>query len=417
MLSVEEARDILLGLVCPMPAEKVGLLSCVGRVLAQDVVSDIDIAPFANSAMDGFAFRHEDAAHASPECPVTLAIVGIVPAGSVFEGVLAQGQAVRIMTGAPIPDGADTVARIEDCEVLGESAELPQGAHVRLLKPYCLGAHVRPSGEDARAGDVLLRAGDVITPAGIGLLASTGNTEVLVHSRPHLAVFATGSELVDPDAVPGPGQIRNSNSHALAAYALQAGALVSVRQKVQDSFEALVDALRSAADGFDFIVLSGGAAEGDFDYTTAAIKAIGEVFYNKVCMRPGKAQTLGIVNGVPVFGLPGNPAAAAVGFEVLVRPALRKMQGLPAGGRPVVQARLSQAVPKKEPRRHYLRAHLSKDEDGGFSATPVGNQSSALFSALNESNCLIVVPEGDASLAAGDLVGCICTGIPEGEVV
>jgi molybdopterin molybdotransferase len=280
-----------------------------------------------------------------------------------------------------------------------------------------LGAHIRLHGEDAKAGEVLIKAGAVVTPAGVGLLASTGNVQVDVYRRPKVAIFSTGDELVLPSEVPGPGQIRNSNSSALAAAALEAGASYTILPLVADTKAAFTEAMLAATAQHDFVVLSGGAAEGDFDYTSATVRELGQLFFNKVRMRPGKAQTLGLINGTPVFGLPGNPAAALVGFEVLIRPALRNMQGYKDLSRSIVQARLTTDYKKREIRRMYLRAVLERDViSGELVVTPASNQSSSLYSVMFKGNCLVMIPENTSPLPAGTIVDCFRLDIPEGAV-
>ncbi|MDR1015181.1 MAG: molybdopterin molybdotransferase MoeA [Coriobacteriales bacterium] len=430
LISVEDARATVLGHIRQMPTERVALIESHGRILAQDAASDIDISPFDNSAMDGFAVRFADfeAASVSADAPLTLDIVGVIGAGAVYEGTLQQGQALRIMTGAPLPQGADTVVKIEETTVDGADAGCPEGRRVAFRAMPQRGEHIRPRGMEARKGDVLLRVGERISPPGVGLLASTGNAEVQVYRRPRVAILATGNELVDVTSVPGPGQIRNSNNYALAAAVIEAGGIPTVMPSVEDTREALVEALLAALAAHDFVVTSGGAAEGDYDFITPVVRQLGELFFNKVNMRPGKAQTFGIIEGTPVFGLPGNPGAAFVGFEVLVRPALRFMQGLHELDRPFTMAVLTQDVKKKgEERRCYLRARLERgggergegERQGGggtYCVTPEPNQSSALLGALNRSNCLLVVPEGPDPLAVGSLACCLRLDREEGTV-
>jgi len=430
MISVEEAQSIILAHAGLLPEETVGIDECEGRVLAADVAADSDIAPFANSAMDGFALRYADIVDV-PDAPA-LPIVGVLAAGMVFEGELPPKSALRIMTGAPVPKGADTVVKIEDCQVSGLTDDNKTGTEVQVTVPQEFGLHIRQAGEEAKKGDVLMRTGDVITAAGVGLLASTGNAVVRVYARPKVAVFSTGSELVDVSETPGPGQIRNSNSHSLAAQARLAGAVVTILPAVEDTVEAYAAAIQGAVATHDVVVLSGGAAEGDFDFTSKTVRMLGTILFNKVAMRPGKAQTFGIIDDTMVVGLPGNPAAAAVGFEMLVRPALRQMQGFRQLYRPVTVARLTKEVRKKEPRRYYLRASLQRDAetDAGpgpangpahglgsrFTVTPAENQSSALYRTLYEGNCLLVIPEG-ASLKVGDEAECLRLDLPEGALI
>jgi molybdopterin molybdotransferase len=418
MIGVEDAKAVVLEHVDLTSPERVTIAESLGRVLAQDIASDIDISPFASTAMDGFAVRFEDfeAAGTSEDSPLTLDIVGIIGAGTVYEGTIQAGQALRIMTGAPMPEGADTVVKIEDTFVQGASPEHPEGRQVTFTRMPRRGANVRPKGEEAHKGDVLLHVGERISAPGVGLLASTGNAEALVYRRPRVAVISTGSELVGVTTIPGPGQIRDSNSPSLAAAVIEAGGIPTIVSSVEDTREALINVLTAAVAEHDFVITSGGAAEGDYDFITPVVREQGELFFNKVNMRPGKAQTFGIINNTPVFGLPGNPSAAFVGFEILVRPALRKMQGITELARPITKAILTQDVKKREPRRFYLRARLTQDEDGTYRVTPEPNQSSALLGALNRSNCLLIIPEGLDPLAAGMTADCLRIDREEGTL-
>jgi molybdopterin molybdotransferase len=419
-MSVEDARAALLERVPLMPSQSVALTEAYGRILAQDVLSDIDISPFDSSAMDGFALRFEDCATAgaSEQSPLTLNIVGSIGAGTVYGGRLRSGEALRIMTGAPMPEGADTVVKIEDTTVVGESPACPEGRTLIITQMPQRQEHVRFRGEEAHKGDVLLRKGERVTPPAAGLLASAGNAEVRVYGRPRVAIISIGSELVSVTQTPGPGQIRNSNSYSLAAAVTEAGASPTIQPLVCDTHAALAEALKAATAAYDFVITSGGAAEGDYDYVTAVVQELGEMLYNKVNMRPGKSQTFSLIDKTPVFGLPGNPGAASVGFELLIRPALRKMQGMSELDRPITRAVIERDITKKkETRRIYLRARLEHAEGGGYRATPLPNQSSALLGALSRSNCLLIVPEGEQSLAAGSLVDCLRIDCDEGTIL
>lgn len=414
MISLEEARELVLSHVSLMPAEKVGLLDAAGRVAAEDLRSDIDVSPFAHSAMDGFALHAADIAAATEDAPVELAVIAEIAAGDAFEGIIAPGECVRIMTGAPLPADADAVVKYEIVEVAQGDGK--PGSRVLFRAPAALRSNIREAGEEARAGEVVVRAGERIGTAGVGFLASCGVVEVPVHTRPRVAIIATGSELVDATEVPMPGKIRNSNSYALAACAKAAGAQPVMLPTVNDSLEELSAAVRAATEEFDFVVTSGGASNGDFDFIKPVVEREGELLMTSVNIRPGKAQTFGLVNGTPVFGLPGNPAAAYVGFELLIRPALRKMQGLSHFERPCVQAKLAHGVRKKDPRRIFLRSTLQKDEAGEYVVTPAKNQSSGSFGVIQRSSCLAIMPEGLESRAAGDWVTCVLLDVPE-EVV
>ena len=414
MISLEEARALVLSHVRPLPVETVPVLEAVGRVAAADLASDIDIAPFAHSAMDGFAVRASELAGASPESPVELDVIAEVAAGDVFEGVIGAGQCVRIMTGAPLPADADAVVKYEVVDAV--SGDGKPGSRVAFRAPADARANVREAGEEARAGEVVVGRGEVVGTAGVGFLASCGITEVPTYRRPRVAVIAIGSELVAPTEVPAPGKIRNSNSYALAACAQAAGAVPTVLPIVEDTHEALAAVVRDAAASYDFVVTSGGASNGDFDFIKPVVEELGQLLMTTVNMRPGKAQTFGLVDGTPVFGLPGNPAAAYVGFEMIVRPALRKMQGFSRFERPVVKARLSTDAKKRDPRRIFLRSTLSKDAAGGYVVTPAKNQSSGLFGPIQRSNCMAILPEGLESRTAGSVVECVLLDVSE-EIV
>lgn len=414
MISLEEARALVLSHVRPLPVETVPVLEAVGRVAAADLASDIDIAPFAHSAMDGFAVRASELAGASPESPVELDVIAEVAAGDVFEGVIGAGQCVRIMTGAPLPADADAVVKYEVVNAV--SGDGKPGSRVVFRAPADARANVREAGEEARAGEVVVGRGEVVGTAGVGFLASCGITEMPTYRRPRVAVIAIGSELVAPTEVPAPGKIRNSNSYALAACAQAAGAVPAVLPIVEDTHEALAAAVRDAAASYDFVMTSGGASNGDFDFIKPVVEELGQLLMTTVNMRPGKAQTFGLVDGTPVFGLPGNPAAAYVGFEMIVRPALRKMQGFSRFERPVVKARLSTDAKKRDSRRIFLRSTLSKDEAGGYVVTPAKNQSSGLFGPIQRSNCMAILPEGLESRTAGSVVECVLLDVSE-EIV
>ena len=405
MISPEAACELVCSQVAPLAAETVGLLDALGRVAAEPLKSDLDIAPFDHSAMDGYALRSVDLAGASEELPVELAVVGEEAAGEVYAETIEPGTCLRIMTGAPIPAGADTVVKYEIVTTV-EGSGLTDG-RVRFSAPSEPGANIRSAGEEARAGEVIVEPGEVIGTAGIGFLASCGVTEVKTYRRPRVAIVSIGSELVEPTEVPAAGQIRNSNAYALAACALRCGALPEILPIVPDSLEALCDCLTQATARFDFVVTSGGASNGDFDFIKPAVAELGTLLMTSVNMRPGKAQTFGIVNDCPVFGLPGNPAAAYCGFELIIRPALRRMQGYKALEVPRVRARLSRAVKNKDPRRIYLRATLTRGDDGQLEVTPAKNQSSGLFGTIQRANVLAIVPEGTDPYQAGDWLECL----------
>lgn len=411
MISVEQARDLVLSHVSQLPAETVPVLNAAGRVAAVDLKSDIDISPFAHAAMDGFAMRAAQLAGATEQAPVELDVIAEVAAGDTYEGKIGEGQCVRIMTGAPLPAAADSVVKYEITRnVIGDGRP---GSRVAFSAPTKEHSNVREAGEEARAGEAVVRAGEVINAAGVGFLAGCGVVEVPVPRCPRVAIIATGSELVDAAELPTAGKIRNSNSYALAACARAAGTDPTMLPIVKDSLETLKAAVVAATQEYDFVITTGGAANGDFDFIKPCVEQTGELFMTLVNMRPGKAQTFGLVNGTPVFGLPGNPAAAYCGFEMLIRPALRKMQGYTNFERPHVYARLTRDTKKKDPRRIYLRATLTKDENGAYQVEPAKNQSSGLFGVIQRSNCLAIMPEGGEGRTAGSQVECILLDVNE----
>ncbi|HET6351445.1 MAG TPA: gephyrin-like molybdotransferase Glp [Coriobacteriia bacterium] len=410
-MSVEEARDQVFACVPVLEPERVPVLEALGRVLAEDAITDIDVAPFDNSAMDGFAVRAADLAGAAQGAPVELEVVAHIGAGDWWEGEVRPGQAARIMTGAPTPAGADSVVMVEYTHPV--SGDGGVGSRVAFEREPVLGDHIRRRGEEVRAGEVVLSAGEVLGAAGIGLLAATGHAEVAVYRRPRVAIISTGSELVEVAEVPGPGKIRNSNSYSIAAQVVAAGGIPVRFPIVPDDLDATRAAFNRAADECDYIVTSGGVSVGDFDYVKPVLEELGEMTFCKVKMRPGNPQTLGTIKGVPFFGLPGNPTSTYVGFEVFVRPSLRKMQGFAELDRPVTMARLAHDVKKKQDRRYYLRGRCDRDAEGYVASTPF-SQSSALLTAAHRGNCLIVLPEGEGLFAAGTQVTCMRLDMEEG---
>ncbi len=412
-MTVEQARELVFERVSVLPSEEVPLLEALGRVLASDASSDIDVAPFDNSAMDGFAVRASDVAGASEDAPVTLDVIAHIGAGDDVAGItVGPAQAARIMTGAAMPAGADSVVMVEYTRPVEGDGSV--GSRVAFLRAPIVGEHVRRRGEEVRAGDVVIGAGDVLGPAAIGLLAATGNASVAVHRRPRVAIISTGSELVEVDQAPGPGKIRNSNSYSIAAQVIAAGGVPVRYPIVPDEIAATRTAFERAADECDFIVTSGGVSVGDFDYVKPVLEELGELTFCKVMMRPGNPQTLGSIRGVPFFGLPGNPTSTYVGFEIFVRPALRLMQGFKHLDRPMTKAVLGHDVKKKQDRRYYLRGRVESGPGGEYIATLSGSQSSALLTAAHRGNCLVVLPEGEGFFEAGTPVACMRLDIEEG---
>jgi molybdopterin molybdotransferase len=414
MISLEQAQELILSRVAKLDTETVPLLDAMGRVAAVDLASDMNVSPFAHAAMDGFAMHREDLLEASDENPVELDVIAEVPAGGVFEGAVGHGQCVRIMTGAALPADADAVEKYEVVGIV--SGDGKTGSRVSFSSCPKERANIRETGEEAKAGEVVVSAGERIGDAGVGFLASCGVLEVPVYRRPRVAIIPIGSELVEPPAIPGPGHIRNSNGYAIAACVRNAGGIADMHPIVPDTLEALSAAVTKAVADHDFVITTGGASNGDYDFIKPVVEELGELLMTTVNMRPGKAQTFGLVEGVPVFGLPGNPAAAYMGFQLIIRKGLRAMQGYSAFEHPHVWAHISQGRKKKDSRRIFLRATLTRGDDGQLTVTPASNQSSGLFGVIQKSNCVAIMPEGFEPIATGDLIECILLDVPE-EVV
>jgi molybdopterin molybdotransferase len=389
VLSVEEALARILATVYVLEPERVGLLEASGRVLTEQVTADRDIPPLTNSAMDGYAVRGADVART----PTRLRVVGEVAAGYVSAVPVEPGTAMRIMTGAPVPDGADTVVRFEDTR--------PDGDWVEILAVYAPGKNVRQAGEDVRAGQAVLECGQVLRPQEIGMLAAVGRAAVSVVRRPKVAILATGDEVVPPDQAPGPGQIRDANSYAVAAQVQRYGGVPLLLGVARDQ-EALVQRgmQEALAQGADLIITSGGVSVGDFDLVKQVLAAEGEMHFWSLNMKPGRPLAFGLIDGVPLLGLPGNPVAAMISTELFGRPALLKMQGFTDWSRPMVQARLAQPVARKDGRRHYLRVRL-QETDAGYAATLTGDQGSGILKSLVEADGLAIIPETVDHLSAG----------------
>ena len=393
VLSVEEARARVLATVRVLEPERVALLEATGRVLAEAVTADRDIPPLTNSAMDGYAVRGADVAQAQEGFPVRLRVVGEVAAGHVSPLQVEPGTAVRIMTGAPVPPGADTVVRFEDTRSHGDWVE--------VLKEVSTGKNVRQAGEDVRAGQVVLEPGKLLRPQEIGMLAAVGRVEVAIVRRPRVAILATGDEVVSPDQMPGPGQIRDANSYAVAAQVRASGGVPLLLGVARDRKELVRRGMREALTRkADLVITSGGVSVGDFDLVKQVLAAEGEMHFWSLNIKPGRPLAFGVVDKVPLLGLPGNPVAAMISTELFARPALLKMQGFTDWSRPTVPARLSQPIRRKDGRRHYLRVRLRETETG-YEATLTGGQGSGILNSLVQADGLAVIPEEADHLHAG----------------
>lgn len=404
-ITVEQLQEKVLGTVRPLPEHPLPLMDALGLALAEDVVSPIDLPRFDNSAMDGYAVVHRDVATATGEAPVHLPVVGEIGAGQARIRVLSEGTAVKIMTGAPVPAGADTVVPYEWTD-RGE-------ASVRITQAPEPAQHVRPRGDDVSSGDLLVERGTVLGPRHLGLLAAVGRDRVRCRQRPRVVVLSTGSELRDAGSELGHDSIYDGNSYLLAASARAAGAIAYRVGIVPDDPATFTEALHDQLVRADVVVTSGGVSMGDFDVVKEALAPLDTMWFGPVAMQPGKPQGFGTVgeDAVPVFTLPGNPVSAYISFETFVVPALRRMMGLLPEVRPTVPARLTHAVTSPPGRRQLLRGSYDESH-GAASVSPVGGAGSHLVGNLAVADSLIVVPEATTSLAAGETVQVVRLDVP-----
>ena len=404
VISEEAAWEILAGRVRPLDPRQIALGELLGLVLAEEVRAAEDLPPFAASTMDGYAVIAADES-------ARRAVLGEQDAGMVTEQVVRLGTAMRIMTGAPLPPGADAVIQVEDTSEKDGVASLQ-----RRIKP---GQNVRPMGSDVAAGVAVLGPGTRIGPAEIGLLATVGRSQALAHPRPVVVVAATGDELVQPGEPLGPGQIRDSNSHALAAAIEAAGAVAMRTQRIADSYEALRAALLSAAQTADMVLTSGGVSMGTHDLVKPVLEELGQVHFGRVAIKPGKPLTYATLernNGgtCHFFGLPGNPVSSLVTFEMAVRPVLRLLMGFSALWHPEAEARLEHKLRHDADRTEYQRAIVTR-RDGTLWASTTGSQASSRILSLVGANALLRIPTGVGDLEAGETVQAVLIDLPETE--
>jgi len=405
MLRIEDALDIILQHTPILDEEEVGLAASLGRVLRRDCVSDLDLPPFDRARMDGYALRAADTETAVPERPVRLREIGAAAAGHAFDGQVNAGEAVRIMTGAPVPPGADAVEKIEVIRVSGAGPNegLDEGL-IEIEAPVKPGQFITPRGIEARAGAVVVKLGERVTPSVAAALASFGHARLKVSRRPRLTLISTGTELVEVEEKPGPSQIRNSNTYSLAGYAEAAGAQVLSAGIVPDDFDVTREAIADALSNSDVVMLSGGVSMGDYDLVKPVLSDLGaEILVEKVAMHPGKPTVFAKFGEKVVFGLPGNPVSVAVSFHLFARPALLKMQGASCVHLPRMKAYAKRAVKGAPPRRSHQPAQLVIREGRAEAEVLKWSGSSDLI-AFMRADCLIVVPEDRQSLNEGELV-------------
>jgi molybdopterin molybdotransferase len=400
-LTVQEALAAVLVCVSVLPAERVPLLDGLGRVLAEEVVAQDSLPPFVNSSMDGYALIAADLDEASPRNPAKLRVVGDVAAGAVPNVTVERGTAVRIMTGAPVPPGADAVIPVEDTNEAWRNRERPLPEQIQVTRTVKSGDYIRHPGEDIESGQTILEQGHILRPQEVGVLASLGVSEISVIRRPRVGTLATGDELLEIDEQLRPGKIRNSNGYTQAAQILALGAIpvqlgiagdteTAVRQKLQAGLEANVDLFISSA----------GVSVGAYDVVKAVLEQEGNVGFWRVRMRPGKPLAYGTYHGVPYLGLPGNPVSAMVSFERFARAAIRKMAGHTQLDRPTVTVTVQNEI-HSDGRESYIRAVVTSN-GSEYQAKLTGDQGSHIMTSLVKANALLIVPEGVTYVSAGE---------------
>ncbi len=403
LLSVDQARERILSHFQPVTTETLPLAGCSNRVLAQDIAATSDLPPFNNSSMDGFAVRVADVTEAAIDSPRNLRVIADIPAGSYPTISLAPGEAARIMTGAPVPEGADAVIPVEDTNFDNRDAGTPAPDEVQIFKSARSGANVRPRGMDLRAGEIVLNKGRILKPQDLGLLAMLGFANVLVYRKPRIALFSSGDELLPVEAPLEEGKIRDSNSYTLAALIEEIGAEVIRLGVAKDDPDSVKTLLEKAVElNVDLILSSAGVSVGAFDFVKQVIESDGKMDFWRVNMRPGKPLAFGQYKQILFIGLPGNPVSSFVGFEVFVRPTLQRLRGSLAGNRPTFRVKCEEQI-DSDGRESYLRAQV-REEEGNFIARLTGHQGSGNLHSLVQANALLIIPAGVKCVPAGQEV-------------
>ena len=407
MLSVEQAYDRVMASFQALEVEEKPLLDCIGQVLAEDVKSPLALPPLANSGMDGYALRHSDIAGASHDNPCNLEVIGIAAAGHMPDKTVMPGTAIRIMTGAPVPDGADTVVPFEETDEIKRKREGKPLNQVAIFADMPTGCNVRPAGEDIGAGALVLEKGIVVRAAEVGVIASLGMERVKVIRRPVIAVLATGDELESAGTPLSPGKIYDSNSFSVAASVVDGGGIPKILGIARDNLADLTAKLEATL-GADLVVTSAGVSKGDYDIVKDVLNQRGEMNFWSVRMRPAKPLAFGHLNGpdgkiTPLMGLPGNPVSAMVAFEMFARPAIRIMLGKAKIPRPVVDGVLTGPIRNEDGRRVYARVEVEL-KGGQYQATPTGPQGSNILTSMSKANGLAICPEDLTGKDAGEQV-------------
>jgi len=408
MISVEQALEKILSYVAVLGEEESPILDCLGQVLAEDVYSSLDVPPLDNTAMDGYAVRSEDTRQANQQSPRFLRVIDTLPAGSISSHKLKPSTAIRIMTGAPIPDGADSVVPFEYTD---ETQRNEASREIGILCQSEAGWNIRRAGEDIARGSLVLSKGTVVRPQEVGVLASLGRSTVKVIRRPVVAILATGDELVDINQPLPPGKIYNSNAYSVAALVQRYGGLPRPLGIALDSEDSLVAKLDQGL-GADMLITSGGVSAGDYDVVKDVLAKQGEIAFWTVRMKPGKPLAFGRIRGVgkagaardiPHLGLPGNPVSAMVTFELFARPAILKMMGKKSLAKPVVEAVIEDSIVNSDGRRIFARAVVEKRR-GQYFARLTGPQGSGILTSMTSASGLVIVPEDKARVEAGEVV-------------
>ena len=409
MLSVEEALTQIISCFTTLESEEKPILECLGQILAEDVTSPLDLPPLSNSGMDGYAVIWNDIAHSSHQNPTQLNVIGIVPAGQVSTQTVTSGSAIRIMTGAPVPKGADTIIPFEETDEVERRNSGTGLNNIKINTSLPKGCNIRPSGEDVKQNELVLKSGTLIRPSEVSVLASLGLPTVNVIRRPVVSVLATGDELVQVDGNLVPGKIYDSNSAGLAASILSAGGIPRILGIAQDTVKSLNNKLEGIK-GSDLVITSAGVSKGDYDVVKDVLNDKGDINFWSVRMRPAKPLAFGHLNHegafIPMLGLPGNPVSALVAFEMFARPAIRLMLGLTALDRPVIEGILTKPIFNADERRVYARVEVTKT-NGTYYASPTGPQGSNILTSMSKANGLAICPDNELTRSAGDKVNII----------
>jgi molybdopterin molybdotransferase len=401
MLSVNEAREFILSQFHPVDSTVLPLLESAGRILYEPVTAEIDLPAFDNSSVDGFAVRSTDLDSAGPLTPVILKVIGDVPAGIISGLSVREGESARIMTGAAVPEGADTVVMVEDTDVNIRNAAVPPPSLVTILKKVESGSNIRQRGADVVANQVILPSRHRLKAQDVGLLAMLGIPTVKIFRRPRVAILSSGDELISPETPLTSGKVRDANSYALSILATDAGAeilFLGIAKDNPDSIKKLLD--RAFDANVDAIISSAGVSLGAFDFIKGVVETNGALDFWKVDMRPGKPLAFGNYRGIPFFGLPGNPVSAYIGFMVFITPALEKLSGGNSGIRKIQRVKLTEPV-YSDGRESYLRAVVTSENNEHF-ARLTGHQASSNMLSLVHANALLIIPSGVKSVPPGE---------------